>query len=629
MPVSAYRRSETLRALWPWLPLWALVALLAIFSHGPMPLYSTRTLAVAWEMWSHGHWLVPYINGQPYSEKVPLLFWLIHAGWFVVGVNDVWPRVLEVLIGGTQLVLISVLARRLFPSRPWISKGAPWMLLALSYAFLFGQQIMYDVLLAVWTLAALLCLTPRLDRAEPRWLLFGLCIGAGLLTKGPVMLLHVLFPWLLGPLWNNWARQHRARWYGRGVMAVLLGGAMLLAWALPAGFSGGDAYRQRLFFTQTAGRVVKGLQHAETLQSHAEPSWWYLIYLPILLFPFSAWPRVSVALAVGLFQRPWRNGLGAGLLLMAIAALGYVSLALLHWHSAPVEHLLICLLLLPLLVILLRQPLEPGIHFLLCWLIPSLLVFSLISGKQPYYPLPELGGAVMLIAAAVALLRERRPRLANNPWLGTWPLGVGGIVFAVFLFALPTLVNGNHLHGEWFDGTASSSRSFGVAFLLLGGLLLLRGRGEMRRLAFASLLATLALNSLFTLALWPKYDLRPTSLLLGDADRAGRPLAYIGNYDGQFHFEGRLLHPITELFGREAVKDFARDHPDGIIVDHPGKLESADFRYALLVQPFRSSWMVIWQASALADIYTGQTPREPTQPTRVYPADAGSRHSHE
>src|ERR1700735_586847 len=85
--VSAYSRSEHLRAAWPWLPLWALVALLAIFSHGPMPLYSTRTLAVAWEMWTHGHWLVPHINGEPYSEKAPLLFWLIHAGWFVFGVS--------------------------------------------------------------------------------------------------------------------------------------------------------------------------------------------------------------------------------------------------------------------------------------------------------------------------------------------------------------------------------------------------------------------------------------------------------------------------------------------------------------------------------------------------------------
>jgi 4-amino-4-deoxy-L-arabinose transferase-like glycosyltransferase len=564
---SAYSRSEHLRAAWPWLPLWLLVALLAIFSHGPMPLYSTRTLAVAWEMWTHGHWLVPHINGQPYSEKAPLLFWLIHAGWFVSGVNDVWPRVLEVLIGGAQLVLISMLARRLFPSRPWMAKAAPWMLLALGYAFLFGLQIMYDVLLAVWTLAALLCLTPKAHRVEPRWLLFGLCIGLGLLTKGPVMLLHIVFPWLLGPLWNDWARQHRARWYGCGVLAMLLGGVMLLAWALPAGFSGGEAYRQRLFFTQTAGRVVDGLAQAQDLQSHARPLWFYLLGLPLLLFPFTGWPRMWVALAS------------------------------------------------------LRRPLEPGLRFALCWLLPSFIVFSLISGKQLYYPLPEFTGAVLLMAGAIAVLREQRPALAGNGWLGTWPLGVGGIVFALFLFALPMLVAGNYLHGEWPDAAAPYSRYFSVVFLVLGGLLLLRGRGELRRLAMAGLVGALALNTLFTLTLWPHYDLRPSAHLLGAAEQANRPVGYLGNYEGQFHFEGRLTQPIRELSGDPAVQDFARSHPDGLIVTHPEKLDANDLRYALLVQPFRSSWLVIWPATSLADLRASHTPPEPIQPTQVYPVD--------
>jgi 4-amino-4-deoxy-L-arabinose transferase-like glycosyltransferase len=563
--LSPYSRTEQLRAVWPWLPLWALVALLAIFSHGPMPLYSTRTLAVAWEMWNQGHWLVPHINGQPYSEKAPLLFWLIQAGWFVFGVNDIWPRVLEVLIGGAQLVLISLLARRLFPSRPWMAKATPWMLLAFAYAFLFGLQIMYDVLLATWTLAALLCLTPKGHRTEPRWLLFGLCVGLGLLTKGPVMLLHVVFPWLLGPLWNDWARQHRARWYGRGVLALLLGGAMLLAWALPAGFSGGETYRQRLFFTQTAGRVVDKFSAGKDLQNHAEPVWFYLLWLPLLLFPFSGWPRIWVAIAG------------------------------------------------------LRRPLEPGLRFALCWLIPGFIVFSLISGKQLYYPLPELGGIALLMAGAVAVLREHRPALASNGWLGTWPLGVGGIVFAILLFALPLLVAGNHLHGEWPVAAAPYSRYFSVVFLLTGGLLLLRGRGELRRLAVAGLIGVLALNTLFTLTLWTRWDLRPAAHMLGAAERANHPIAYLGNYEGQFHFEGRLTRPIAELFGDQAVQDFARAHPDGVIVTHPEKLDADALRYALLVQPFRSSWLVVWQAVSLADLSAGHTPPEPAQPTQVYP----------
>src|SRR6478672_11095652 len=70
---------------------WGLVALVSIFLHGPVPLYSTRSLAVAWEMWDRGSWLVPLFNGAPYSHKTPLLPCLIHAGWLVTGVSDVWP----------------------------------------------------------------------------------------------------------------------------------------------------------------------------------------------------------------------------------------------------------------------------------------------------------------------------------------------------------------------------------------------------------------------------------------------------------------------------------------------------------------------------------------------------------
>jgi 4-amino-4-deoxy-L-arabinose transferase-like glycosyltransferase len=563
---NSFRRAEDLRSLWPWLPLWTVVALLAIFSHGPMPLYSTRTLAVAWEMWREHHFLVPYINGEPYSEKVPLLFWLIHAGWFVFGVSDVWPRVLEVIFGGAQLVLLSVLARRLFPARPWVSKAAPWMLLALSYAFLFGLQIMYEVLLADCVLGALLCLTPKTNRAEPRWLLFGLMIGAGLLTKGPVMLLHIAFPWLLGPLWNDWARDNRAHWYRRGVLAILLGLAMLIAWAIPAGFSGGDAYRHRLFFTQTAGRVVNGMQHDQPLQSHPRPFWWYVPFLLLLAFPFSAWPRAWAALAT------------------------------------------------------LRKPFDAGLRFTLCWLVPVFILFSVISGKQLYYPLPEFGGGVLLLAGAIAVMRERRAALSENYWLGSWPLGVGGILFAGFLFALPYLVAHNRLHGEWFDGAAPYSRTFSVAFLLLGCLLLLRGRGEMRRIAVAGLVGVLALNTLFTLTLWHKYDLAPTTAFVATAESDQRPIGIEGSYEGQYHFAGRLSQPITELRDGQSLQEFAKNHPNGLIITHPSKLDGSALRYSLIAQPFRSSWVVVWSAPTLADLRAGRTPTEPAQPPQVFPA---------
>ncbi len=560
MPTS-YRFREHLRALWPWLPLWLLVALLAMFAHGPMPMHSTRTLGVAWEMWQQHSYLVPMLNGVPYPDKAPLLYWLFFAGWLLTGVGDLWPRLLLVLIGAAQLLLLQTLARRLFPNRPWIARSAPWLLGALTYGFLYGLQIMYDGLLAVWVLLALLALVPSARRAAPRMGLFALAVGLGLLTKGPVMLLHVGLVWLLGPWWQPWARAHRRAWYGYGVLALLGGVLMLLAWVLPAAWLGGPLYREMLLFRQTAGRVVDSF-------AHAHPFWWYLPLLPLLLFPFSLWPR-------------------------AWAALGSLG-----------------------------RPFEPGQKFLIAWLLPVLLAFSLISGKQAYYPLPEFGGLVLLLAFALARMRERHPHRERNAWLGPWPLALFCVALALTLFALPWLsAHGDLAHHYALRAVAVHSASYGVAYLLLAAFLLLRGRGELRRIAVVGLLGALTANALFTQTLWRDYDLRRISTLLAQAQTRGTPIANIGLYEGQYHFLGRLRTPIAELADGPQLDQWLTAHPQGWVLAYPDRLDAPMRAHALYAQRFRGVWVVLWPARALADVRGGITP-PPGPPALVVPGAA-------
>lgn len=563
MPRLASRHREFLTALWPWLPLWLLVALGAIFQHGPMPLFSTRTLAVAWDMFAHGHWLVPHLNGAPYSDKTPLLYWFIHAGWFVFGVNDIWPRLLQVAFGAAELVLITQLARRLFPERPWVARATPWLLMALGYAFLFNLQIMYDVLLAVWTLAALLCLTPKPGRSEPRWWLFGLCIGLGLLTKGPVMLLHVAFPWLLGPLWSAHARGHWRRWYGRGIGAVVLGLLILAAWVVPAVIVGSETYRHELLFAQTVARVSEAVSQGASLQTHAHAWWWYLAYLPILLFPLFFWPRAWAAL------------------------------------------------------IALRRPLATGVSFCLCWLLPVLVVLSSISGKQPYYPLPEFGGVMLLLAGAIAVLRERHPTAASTGWLGAWPLAVCSLALALLMVLLPVIVEHSNSDNAWLAATARYSPYTGIVFALLSLLLVWRGRSEVLRLSLAGLVGALTVNTLFTLAVWPRYNLQPTAQLFSRAQANGHALAHAGDYNGEFNFAGRLTEPVRPVYDNADIAEFAQGHPRGLLTTTTTTITPTDRRYALLIQPFRTDWLITWRARTYSELQAGHTPDEPDQPARI------------
>jgi 4-amino-4-deoxy-L-arabinose transferase-like glycosyltransferase len=544
-----------------WIPLWLLAALIAIFQTGFMPLYSTRTLGVAWEMWNSGQFLVPHANGLPYSHKVPLLFWMIHAGWAVGGVGDVWPRLLEVLIGLGVLISAQRLARVLFRESMLVSQLTPWLLAAFSYAFLFSLQIMYEMLLALCVLGAINALVGRDLEHRPAFGWFAFAVAAGLLSKGPVMLLHVVFPYLLGPLWHPWAHRSRLRWYLGGGLALLAGIAALMAWAISAGIAGGEAYRNELFFLQTAGRVVDSFDHAR-------PWWWYGSMLPALLLPWLMWPRI------------WQAT-------FAIRATG--------------------------------RP--PGLRLIACWLVPVLVAFSLVSGKQTYYLLPELAGVAIFLAEGFSCLAQRRQpaSLASRPWL--LALAMFGVAF--ILLMLPDWVAQGRIDSSALVDVSMASPWFIVAAVVLGLMFLLAPREDgnaVPYLSATSIVAVCLAYVLFAHSFWVQFDLRPAAERISALQKAGIPVAHFQVYETQFHYLGRLQTPLDIVQG-ESLEQWSADHPQGRIIHNESALSAADLRYAELVQPFRSTWLVIERADSWIQRRRGMMPALPAQPAKRYPAD--------
>lgn len=522
-----------------WLPTWLLVAGVSIFLHGPLPLYSTRTLTVAWEMWHLGEWLIPHQNGMPYSHKAPLLYWLIHAGWAIGGVSDVWPRILEVLLSTANLLLLAQLARQLFPNRPQVARLAPWVLAGLFFYFLFSLQIMFDLLVTACTLLSLIGLTHRDLRGgfAPQWWLVAIGMWLGLLTKGPVALLHVAAPLLLAPLWLEAARSAPARWYGRVALTLVAALALFALWVVPVAVLGGEAYRQELLFTQTAGRVVSAFDHAR-------PLWWYVTIAPLLLFPWLFWPAT------------WRGFRLRG------------------------------------------QTAEPGLRFLLLWLLPTLLAFSLVSAKQAYYLLPELAGFALWLAGSVAAREHRGDRRAHG-----WLPGVLLLLTGTLVALLPTLVALGYGDSVFLLDFASAGIGFGLAIAALGGVLIFwraRDAGQaIPRIALATLLATALLHGQFAASLWPRYDLQPAADQLAALAAQGKTLANRGKYEGQFNFLARLTRPIVEI-DYDNGPPWAAQHPDDIVIDYVHIEVARDFAAGapqpLWIGAFRSDQLQIWRA---------------------------------
>jgi 4-amino-4-deoxy-L-arabinose transferase-like glycosyltransferase len=329
------------RALWLLLAGWALFSVASIWLRPLWPVDETRYASVAWEMWLRGDYLVPHINGEPYSHKPPLLFWLIHLGWALFGVNDWWPRLIAPLCALVSVPLLLKMEKLL-----WGTRGlSPWILFGTLLFAAFITLTMMDLLLMLCAMVAMigvLYLGKNQKFKGVLWL--GAGIGLGVLAKGPVILLHVLPAALVAPWWAPELKGRLGRWYFDLLLGVLLGAAIALAWALPAALAGGEAYREAIFWGQTAGRVSESFAH--------RASWWYYLpLLPLILFPWFVFPRV--------------------------------------WFG------------------LRETGKEQGTRFLAAWLLLTLIGFSLVSGKQAKYLVPLLPAFALLAGRALANARAR------------------------------------------------------------------------------------------------------------------------------------------------------------------------------------------------------------------------------
>ena len=182
--------------------LFGLLAAVTIAARPLLPMDETRYLAVAWEMWRRGDFLVPYLNGEPYSHKPPLLFWGMHVGWALFGVNDWWPRLVAPIAGLASLLLTIRLGKMLWPNLPMVGQTAAMLVLGALFWTLFTTMTMFDMLHAMFALSGLcgIVLAAR-GRALMGFSLFAASIGLGILGKGPAILVHLLPVALAAPVW--------------------------------------------------------------------------------------------------------------------------------------------------------------------------------------------------------------------------------------------------------------------------------------------------------------------------------------------------------------------------------------------------------------------------------------------
>ena len=355
------------------------------------PIDETRYVSVAWEMWHSDNFLVPHLNGAPYPHKPPLLFWLIHLGWALFGVNEWWPRLVPSLFGLMSVFLLGQVCKILWPEKTKMSLLSSLVLMGSVLWAAFCTVVMFDLLLSFFVLLAIVGGIYIIVGKKGRGVvLMGIGLGLGILSKGPVVFVHTLPVLLIFPYWAREIRETSSRSvFACFTAGVIIGIGIALLWVIPAVRAGGEEYKNAILWGQTAHRVTSSF-------AHSRPLWWYLPWLPVLFCPWI------------LFVSTWKG-----------------------WLQA--------------------QRTTVGLRFCLTWIVSTLIIFSFLSGKQVYYLLPMLPGIALLLASGLSVEPETRrseilpfsifigllgmalivaPLLARKIWLedrGSWAL-FGGLM---------------------------------------------------------------------------------------------------------------------------------------------------------------------------------------------------------
>ncbi len=251
---------------------------------GLAPLFETteaRYGEIAREMLATGNWLEPHFNGIKHFHKPPLAYWLTAAGMKMFGWNDFGARFCGVLAAVVAVFFLYRLARLVLGEEKKAYYAA--LIFASSWLFLSVTRLVStEIYLTCFTVLAQYFLFRQLygERSRRNALFYGLFLGLGFLTKGPIIFLFTLLPYLVAKFFD---REHRRVFT---CSEILLGTAAFLLTALPwylAVIARNPGLLEYFLRAQTVDRAVTDRFH------RYQPPWYFLAvftgtFLPYLFF---------------------------------------------------------------------------------------------------------------------------------------------------------------------------------------------------------------------------------------------------------------------------------------------------------------------------------------------------------
>ncbi len=389
-----------------------------------------RYAQVAREMLERHDWITPVLNGRQWLEKPPLYYWQAMIAYAVFGVSD-WSARLPSAFDATLLVLAIYFFLRKF--RRGFELDAALITAACAGIIAYSRAASMDmVLTTVFTIGMLGWWGWHENEGKYYLALFYAAMALGTLAKGPVApvlgILTIAF-------YAAAIRERRVITRTLWIPGIVLFCAISLPWYFTV------QSRNPIFFHEFI--VQHNLERfSENLYHHTEPFWYYLPVTALAVVPWTVF--VSVA-AVGLIRRLNLKSHNAG---------GEIK--------------------------------DQFGFFALCWLIATVIFFSISQSKLPGYILPAVPAAALLLTSYLGSRLETPDPQPVAKWLAI----LHGLVAAVPI--VPGLLIAYILQQHRMPNGRPLITAVLVAFILWAGIALtLISRAGLRMLRFVTLVPIL------------------------------------------------------------------------------------------------------------------------------------------
>ena len=527
--------------VWP-VSIWLVLVISGLIARPPLSPIESEPFSLAWRMWLGGTLLPSAVDGL--EAQPPLLFWLIHLGWAIFGVSEIWARLVTPLTALAALLLIGPVARLIWPERPDAAPLAGVVLVGSGGFTLFSGLTVFNMPLLLFVLLGLYGVALARRGQAAGWALFGAGLGLGFLMNGPVALLHLLPLPLLVRLWMDADRPHSwPGWYLGLGLAILFGLLLSLIWIAPSLMAGGMPHLTAVLFDPIALGIAD-----------FGPWYWFLLALPLALYPWLWWRTL--------------------------------------WRAARRK---------------LRRPPEEGLRF--CGTAAAVsIVVALVAGDRQFQDLLPALPALALVAARLLAAQGGKPKDFHAVIPGLFALFVG------LVFFLLNIVPVAHLDAVWREFIDDKSLPIwlgGISqvsgLVLLGGGYLLAQMTPREifsrtvQVALLPVLLVTTLNIEFLFSLGRFFDLEPVAQQIASLQQRGAPVAVFGGYRGEFDFPGRLEQPLTVIHGPSAVLAWTEANENGVVVSY---FQGSVLR--LPAQPLKlgivgNSWTALWSANTIQE----------------------------